>query len=142
MFLFLTRKLKEKNNKKTPHNYCHLLATYIQIFIWIVHFIVLCLKENYAKVRFVWMISPLSLQWWQLLLVASRHLLSCFVIFSKVFFLPHQSCPFMVQLFTSVPICQFQGLSTATTLNIMISPNVTELCWLLLPLRETFQIVD
>lgn len=86
LFLFLTRKLKEKNNKKTPHNYCHLLATCIQIFIWIVHFIVLCLKENYAKVRFVWMISPLSLQWWQLLLVASRHLLSCFVIFSKVFF--------------------------------------------------------
>ena len=73
-----------------------------------IHFIVLCLKESYAKVRFLWNVSPLSPAWWHLLLVASCHLLSCFVTSSKV--LPYQSCPLIVHLFIFVTIRPVSGL--------------------------------
>ena len=73
---------------------------------------------------------------------ASRHLLSCFVIFSKVFAISELSFwGSALHLYKCSTICQFQGLSTATTLNMLVSPNIAELCWLLLLLRETFQIV-
>ena len=49
-----------------------------------VHFVLLCLKESYAKVRFVWTINSFSHGWEQLFLVASRHLLFCFVTSAKV----------------------------------------------------------
>lgn len=106
-----------------------------------VHFTILCLKESYAKVRFVWMISPLSPQWRQLLrslspsVILLCHLFKGFCHIRAVLLRFGSSS---LQMLYYMPI---SGLVTAITLNMLVSPNITELCWLLLLLREVFQIV-